>query len=193
MNRETASERRLRFPDFFVIGLSSFVISERIAAVEFEFDGRRISAREGQTVAGALHSAGEHILSRSFKYHRPRGLLCMSGRCPNCLCTVNGVPNVRICTQAAKPEMVVEPQNAWPSLKFDLLSMFDKLHRFMPVGFYYKSMYRPRWMWPVWEAFIRRVAGLGKMDREHGADGVYDKRNLFTDVAVVGGGLAGLH
>ena len=150
-------------------------------------------AESGQSVAGALHAAGEHIVSRSFKYHRPRGLLCMSGRCPNCICTVDGTPNVRICTQAAKPGMVVKSQNAWPSVKFDLLRIFDKLHRFMPVGFYYKSMYKPRWMWPVWEKFIRRIAGLGTINREHGAEGVYDKQNLFTDVAVIGGGLAGLN
>ena len=162
-------------------------------AIEFEFDGHKVRAESGQSVAGALHSVGEHIISRSFKYHRPRGLLCMSGRCPNCLCTVDGTPNVRICTQAAKPGMVVESQNAWPSVKFDLLRIFDKLHRLMPVGFYYKRMYKPRWMWPVWEKFIRRIAGLGKLDREHGADGVYDKQNLFTDVAVIGGGLAGLN
>lgn len=163
------------------------------APIEFEFDGHRVRAESGQSVAGALHAAGEHIVSRSFKYHRPRGLLCMSGRCPNCICTVDGTPNVRICTQAAKPGMVVKSQNAWPSVKFDLLRIFDKLHRFMPVGFYYKSMYKPRWMWPVWEKFIRRIAGLGTINREHGAEGVYDKQNLFTDVAVIGGGLAGLN
>ncbi len=162
-------------------------------SIEFEFDGHRVHAESGQSVAGALHAAGEHIVSRSFKYHRPRGLLCMSGRCPNCICTVDGTPNVRICTQAAKPGMVVKSQNAWPSVKFDLLRIFDKLHRFMPVGFYYKSMYKPRWMWPVWEKFIRRIAGLGTINRKHGAEGVYDKQNLFTDVAVIGGGLAGLN
>lgn len=162
-------------------------------SIEFEFDGHRVRAESGQSVAGALHAAGEHIISRSFKYHRPRGLLCMSGRCPNCICTVDGTPNVRICTQAAKPGMVVKSQNAWPSVKFDLLRIFDKLHRFLPVGFYYKRMYKPRWMWPVWEKFIRRIAGLGTINREHGAEGVYDKQNLFTDVAVIGGGLAGLN
>lgn len=160
---------------------------------EFEFDGQIIRAKPGQTLAGALHAAGEHMLSRSFKYHRPRGLLCCSGRCPNCLCTVNGVPNVRICTTPAQDGAVVKTQNAWPSVGFDLLGILDKFSRFMPVGFYYKRMYKPRWMWPVWEAFIRRIAGLGSVDRKHGGDGEYDKLNLFTDVAVVGGGWAGLH
>lgn len=161
--------------------------------LKFEFDGRPIIAQPGQTLAGALHSHGEHVVSRSFKYHRPRGLFCMTGRCPNCLCTVDGTPNVRICTKAAQDGMVVKSQNAWPSLKHDLLSIFDRLHRFMPVGFYYKQMYKPRWAWPYWEKFIRRVAGLGSIDRAHGGDGLYDKLNLFTDVAVVGGGLAGLN
>src|SRR6185295_11851415 len=123
----------------------------------------------------------------SFKYHRPRGLFCVSGRCPNCLCTVDGEPNVRICTVSARDGMKVESQNRWPTLAFDVMSIFDKLHWFMPVGFYYKRMYKPRWMWPIWEKFIRRVAGLGNIDRKRGADGLYDKLNLFTDVAVVGG------
>ena len=162
------------------------------AGVEFEFDGKTIRAQAGQTVTGALHAAGEHILSRSFKYHRPRGLFCGTGRCPNCLCTVNGTPNVRICTVPAEAGLVVNTQNAWPSVKFDLLSIFDRLHRFMPVGFYYKMMYKPRWMWPVWERFIRRIAGLGSIDRRAGGEGVYDKLNQFCDVAVVGGGWAGL-
>ncbi|MFN0056415.1 MAG: 2Fe-2S iron-sulfur cluster-binding protein [Planctomycetales bacterium] len=160
---------------------------------EIEFDGRTIPVAEGQSIAGALHAAGEHLLSRSFKYHRPRGLLCCAGRCPNCLCTVDGVPNVRICTTPARPGAVVKSQNAWPSRRFDLLSILNRLDRFMPVGFYYKQMYKPRWMWPIWEKFIRRIAGLGSIDRQHGGEGEYDKLNLFTDVAVVGGGWAGLH
>ncbi|MBS0266712.1 MAG: (2Fe-2S)-binding protein, partial [Planctomycetes bacterium] len=163
------------------------------APLEFEFDGRTIRAEPGQTLAGALHQAGEFILSRSFKYHRPRGFFCGTGRCPNCMCTVNGTPNVRICTQPAEPGAVVKTQNSWPSARFDLLSILDRLHKFMPVGFYYKSMFKPRWMWPVWERFIRRIAGLGRVDRRHGAAGVYDKVNQFCDVAVIGGGWAGLN
>ena len=167
--------------------------SDHQRGCEFEFDGRTIPAKAGQTVAGALHAAGQYVLSRSFKYHRPRGLFCGAGRCPNCLCTVNGTPNVRICTVPAESGQIVQSQNAWPSLKFDALSILDRLHRFMPVGFYYKMMYKPRWMWPIWEKMIRRIAGLGNIDRRHGADGEYDKQNLFCDVAIVGGGWAGLH
>lgn len=160
---------------------------------DFSFDGATVRAADGQTIAGALHADGKHILSRSFKYHRPRGLFCVSGRCPNCMCTVDGTPNVRICTLEVQPGMVVNTQNAWPSVRFDVLSIFNRLQRFMPVGFYYKRMYRPRWMWPIWEKIIRQIAGLGRVDREHGGAGIYDKVNQFTDVAVIGGGLAGMH
>ncbi len=160
--------------------------------VEFQFNGKTIVAAPGQTIAGALHAAGEHVLSSSFKYHRPRGLLCVSGRCPNCLCTVDGTPNERICQTPARTGMQVKSQNAWPSPKLDVLRVFNRFSRFMPVGFYYKSMYKPRWMWPIWEKLIRRITGLGTIDPVHGGDGDYEKRNIFTDVAIIGGGLAGM-
>jgi sarcosine oxidase subunit alpha len=106
---------------------------------------------------------------------------------------VDGVPNVRICVTPATTGSIVKPQNAWPSVRLDYLSVLNWFSRLMPVGFYYKRMYKPRWMWPVWEKFIRRIAGLGEVDRRNGGGAVYDKCNLFTDVAVVGGGWAGLH
>ena len=128
--------------------------------VRFRFDGIYIDAKTGQTIAGALHDVGQHVVSRSFKYHRPRGLFCVSGRCPNCLCTVDGEPSVRICTRLAESGMQVTSQNCWPSLTFDIMAIFDRLHQFMPVGFYYKAMHKPRVLWPLFEKFIRRVAGL---------------------------------
>jgi sarcosine oxidase subunit alpha len=89
--------------------------------------------------------------------------------------------------------MQVTSQNRWPSLTFDVMAIFDRLHWFMPVGFYYKAMHKPRVLWPLFEKFIRRVAGLGSVDLTHGGKGHYDKLNLFSEVAVVGGGWAGLH
>ena len=89
---------------------------DRNKCVEFQFDGQRVNAHQGDTVASALHASGVSILSRSFKYHRPRGLLCGVGRCPNCLVNVDGVPNVRACTQQVRQAMNVRHQNAWPSL-----------------------------------------------------------------------------
>lgn len=167
-------------------------MTEPGTAVQFTFDNRPVDAVPGQTIGGALHEAGVHVLSRSFKYHRPRGLFCATGRCPNCLCTVDGEPNVRTCVTPVRDGARVESQNAWPSLRWDLLSLLDRLHRLMPVGFYYRTMHRPRWLWPLFESLIRRVAGLGRVDRERGGVIRYDQQSRHTDVAVIGGGWAGL-
>jgi sarcosine oxidase subunit alpha len=168
-------------------------MSSSAEAVTFTFDGQSITAGPGQTIAGALHEAGVHVLSRSFKYHRPRGLFCATGRCPNCLCTVDGDPNVRTCVTEATRGATVRSQNAWPSLRFDMLGILDRLHRFMPVGFYYRVMHKPRFLWPVFESIVRRIAGLGRVDRESGGRRRYDRQTLHSDVVVIGGGWAGLH
>src|SRR3982074_481938 len=99
-----------------------------------------MEARPGDTIAAALYRNGQRIFSRSFKYHRPRGLLCVSGRCPNCLMEIDGVTNIRACSTLASEGLKVRHQNAWPSLNHDFYSLIDKLlDRFMPVGFYYKT------------------------------------------------------
>ena len=90
----------------------------------------------------ALYASGRRVFSRSFKYHRPRGLLCVGGNCPNCLVTVNGVPNVKACEKPAEMGMLVNSQNTWPSLNTDFFSIFDKMGWLMPVGFYYKFFHR---------------------------------------------------
>ena len=143
-------------------------------------------------MASALYAAGIRTFSRSFKYHRPRGLLCVAGQCPNCLMTVDGVPNVRACTEQVRPGMVVRGQNAWPSLDRDFLSVLDRMGRLMPVGFYYKTFHRPKLFWRLAQPIIRRVAGLGVLSLDPGPGGHSNSRNFHTDVAVVGGGPAGL-
>ena len=85
--------------------------------IKFSYNGRWYQGYQGDTVASALFAIGKRIFSRSFKYHRPRGLTCVSGQCPNCLMTVDGVPNVRSCTQPLSQGMQIEHQNAWPSLE----------------------------------------------------------------------------
>src|SRR5260370_914834 len=137
-------------------------------ALTITFDGRDIPALAGQSIAAALHVAGVRIFTRSFKYHRPRGLLCLTGDCPNCLMQVDGKPNVRTCIEPARQGQVVCHQNAWPSLTFDVLNVFDKLHRFLPVGFYYKRFHKPRWLWPIFEHVVRHIAGLGRIDVDKG-------------------------
>src|SRR5260370_4789586 len=100
----------------------SDVSSGRGAPVTFHFNGRAIEALAGDTIASALYRAGQRIFSRSFKYHRPRGLLCCLGKCPNCMMNVNGIPHVRTCVTPVREGAEVRHQNAYPSLETDFLS-----------------------------------------------------------------------
>jgi sarcosine oxidase subunit alpha len=158
----------------------------------FTFDGRTIEALHGQSIAAALYAAGVRVFTRSFKYHRPRGLFCVSGDCPNCLMRVDDQPNVRTCVEPARQGQVVASQNAWPSLQFDALRVFDRLDRFLPVGFYYKQFHKPRWMWPLFEHVVRHVAGLGHVDVAKVPHLEMAVEHLHVEVCVIGGGPAGL-
>ena len=159
------------------------------------FNGQPTAAHPGDTVASALYRAGQRIFSRSFKYHRPRGLLCGAGRCPNCLVNVDGTPNVRACTEPVRAGMQVRHQNAYPSLERDWLAVAERFDWLMPVGFYYKTFTHPT-AWRFVEPLIRRVAGLGEV-ADHApaasddAPG-YEHLYIHTDVVVVGGGPAGI-
>ena len=165
---------------------------DRTRVFEFTFDGKTYKAHPGDTIAAALTAAGVRVLSRSFKYHRPRGLLCGAGNCPNCLVQIGDEPNVRSCKRAVEPGMAVSSQNAWPSLRHDLLAALQPPARFMPVGFYYKTFMRPASMWPRYERLLRRAAGLGRVVPQAEPD-AFDKQYLHADVVVVGAGPAGLH
>jgi sarcosine oxidase, subunit alpha len=160
--------------------------------VTFSFCGKPIRAFEGDTLGSALFASGQRVFSRSFKYHRPRGLLCCSGSCPNCMMTVDGVPNVRICAEPVREGASVRQQNVWGSLEHDALAITDKMGGpFTPVGFYYRTMIRPRWAWPLYEKFLRNVAGLGKLDKHAGRKNRYDVEYRRAEVLVVGGGRSG--
>jgi len=165
---------------------------DRLKPVEFTFDGKKIAAYEGDTLGSALAAQNIKVLSRSFKYHRPRGLMCVSGQCPNCLVQVDGSPNVRACITTVKNKMNVKSQNRWPSVKYDVLSVIDKLHWLLPVGFYYKSFYSPRFIWDLVRPILRKAGGLGQINPK--AKDILEKphRAMFTDIAVVGAGLSGL-
>ncbi len=159
--------------------------------MDIRFNGKTIPMREGDTVASALYRAGQRIFTRSFKYHRPRGLLCCSGNCPNCLMNVDGIPNVRTCITPARDGMAVRHQNAKPSLEFDYLSVAQRFDWMMPVGWYYKRFTNPR-MWHLAEAQIRKVAGLGDPPPPDTPEAVYEHSYMQVGVAVIGGGEAGM-
>jgi sarcosine oxidase subunit alpha len=171
--------------------------SERIQrdkTITFTFDGKRVKALEGDTIGSALYAAGRRTFSRSFKYHRRRGLMCCSGACPNCLVAVDGAPGVRACTEPVREDAIVEHLNARPSLAFDVMALTDAVGGpFTPPGFYYKTFIRPRRLWPLYEKVLRNAAGLGKLPREQ-AERTWrtEYRRRHADVLVMGGGHAGL-
>jgi sarcosine oxidase subunit alpha len=152
-------------------------------------DRKRIPVEDGDTVASALYRAGIRTFSRSIKYHRRRGLYCGTGECPNCLLTVDGVPAVRSCVTPAVDGMRVRREHGWPSVEHDVLAILDRLHVLLPVGFYYKTFIRPRWLWSIVERIIRRSVGLGRLPA--GAVASRTTRHLRCDVVVIGAGPSG--
>jgi sarcosine oxidase subunit alpha len=165
---------------------------DRGEVLGFRLGPWEMSGYRGDTIGSALFAAGRRVFSRSFKYHRPRGLFCCSGHCPNCMMTVDGVPNMRVCVEPLREGAVVEPQNVFGKLDLDFLSVVDKVGGpFTPVGFYYRTMIRPRRMWPLYEKFLRSVAGLGKLDAHAGHSRRYDVEHRRARVLVIGGGQAG--
>ena len=165
---------------------------DRSKAVSFSFAGWKVDGFEGDTLGSAAFAAGKRVFSRSSKYHRPRGLLCCSGHCPNCMMTVDGVPNVRVCTEPIREGAVVEGQNVRWSLDFDLMSVTDKVGGpFTPVGFYYRTFIRPRSLWPFYEKLLRSAAGLGELGEHAGHSRRYDTEHRQARVLVVGGGQSG--
>ncbi len=166
---------------------------DRSRPVTFTFQGKPVEAFEGDTIGSALYAAGRRVFSRSFKYHRPRGLACCSGHCANCQMTVDGVPSVRVCTTPVKHGAVVQGQNFVGSLDRDLMQVTDKLGGpFTPPGFYYKAFIRPRRLWPLYEKLLRGAAGLGPLDPKGRRSERVEVEHRHVDVAVIGGGRAGL-
>jgi sarcosine oxidase subunit alpha len=164
---------------------------DRGPTVSFRFEGRPVTAFGGDTIGSALYAGGRRVFSRSFKYHRPRGLLCCEGHCPNCMMTVDGVPNVRVCVEPARDGADVRAQNVLGSVDRDLLGVVDRIGGpFTPVGFYYRTMIRPRRAWPAYERVLRNLAGLGRVPVA-GEPRRYDTEHRRVDVLVIGGGRSG--
>jgi sarcosine oxidase subunit alpha len=164
---------------------------------KFTFDGRSYSGIEGDTLASALLANGVHLVGRSFKYHRPRGILSAGAEEPNALVEIRRdaarrTPNVRATVQELYDGLEAASQNRWPSLSFDVGAVNDVFSPFFSAGFYYKTFMWPKAAWKsIYEPNIRAAAGLGvapdKPDPDH-----YSARFAHCDVLVLGGGAAGL-
>ena len=163
----------------------------------FTVDGASYTAIEGDTVASALLANGIHLVGRSFKYHRPRGILSAGPEEPNALLDVSRdaarrQPNVRATVQDVFDGMKVISQNRWPSLAFDVGAVNNLLAPFFAAGFYYKTFMWPKQAWKhVYEPQIRAAAGLGVSPTEDDTDH-YSSRYAHCDVLVIGAGVAGL-
>ena len=165
-------------------------------AVQFRFDGRDYTGRAGDTVASALLANGVRLMGRSFKYHRPRGVLSAGSEEPNALVTIGrgaqAEPNVRATVQEIYEGLEVRSQSAWPSLNFDVMAVNDLAAPFLGAGFYYKTFMWPKAFWEkLYEPIIRRAAGLGALGGQHNPD-TYDRAFAFCDLLVVGAGPTGL-
>ena len=162
----------------------------------FTFDGTSLDALGGDTVASALLANGIHLAGRSFKLHRPRGIVSAGVEEPTALVTLRSggrtEPNVPAPMAEIHDGLTVTSQNRWPTLRFDLMAVNSAAARFLPAGFYYKTFMGPtRGSWMYYEPAIRRAAGLGRGTTEADPDR-YERRNAFCDVLVVGAGPAGL-
>jgi methylglutamate dehydrogenase subunit C len=163
--------------------------------INFSFDGKAYTAQEGDTLAAALLRNGIGLVGRSFKYHRPRGIMTAGVEEPNALVTVGeggrAEPNTRATDVFVYEGLVARSQNRWPNLNFDLGALFSLASPMLPAGFYYKTFFGSAKRWMLYEYFIRKAAGLGNAPTQADPDR-FSHRAAFCDVLVVGAGPAGL-
>jgi sarcosine oxidase subunit alpha len=169
---------------------------DRSRKVSFSFDGKTLSGFQGDTVASAVMASGQKVFGRSFKYHRPRGVVGLGAEEMNALIGVGEgarhEPNLRATQVELYEGLSAVSQNRWPSLTFDIGAVNNALSRFLPGGFYYKTFMWPASFWKhVYEPFIRRAAGLGKAAEGRDPDS-YEQIHVHCDVLVIGAGIAGL-
>jgi sarcosine oxidase subunit alpha len=167
---------------------------DRSAAMQFVFEGRTVPAYRGDTISSALAANGVRVLGRSFKYHRPRGLLSAADHDANVLVQVRdgerSVPNVRADVVPVRPGWQINAVNTRGGLARDRLARLGHLAPLLPVGFYYKAFHSRRWF-PRWERMFRNLTGLGQVDL-HATRRTSTKRYDFCDVLIIGAGPSGL-
>jgi sarcosine oxidase subunit alpha len=168
---------------------------DRTRPIGFAFDGRRYQGFAGDTLASALLANGVQLVSRSFKYHRPRGIFGAGAEEPNALVQLGAgartEPNLRATQVELFEGLAARSQNCWPSVGFDLGEASDLLGPLFPAGFYYKTFMWPPSFWHLYERLIRRAAGMGEAPREPDPDR-YEHVHAHCDVLIVGAGPAGL-
>jgi len=167
---------------------------DRSVPISFSFDGRKFLGFRGDSVASALLANDVRVIGRSFKYHRPRGIIAAGFDEPNAILQIGSgamsTPNLKATCVELYDGLEARSVNAWPSLRFDLLSINALFKRFMPAGFYYKTFMWPNWHW--FEPAIRQAAGLGKSPKQSD-ESTYVKRSADCDILVIGGGVCGLY
>jgi len=175
--------------------LSSGGRIDRSKPINFTFEGKQYQGYHGDTIASALLANGVRLVGRSWKYHRPRGVVGDGAEEPNALFQVERgaltIPNVRGTQAQIYEGMVFNSTNAWPNVNFDLMSVFGVFSRFLPAGFYYKTFMWPKKFWMTYEHIIRKASGLGESPKEIDPDH-YEKTNAHCDILVAGAGPSGL-
>ncbi len=176
------------------INNSKFI--DQTTRISFKFNGQALYGFKGDTLASALLANNIHLVGRSFKYHRPRGIMTSGSEEPNAIVQVGNdpsltEPNARATEIELYEGLEASSQNCWPSVNFDIGAINNLFSPLIPAGFYYKTFMWPASFWGKYEYFIRKSAGLGKSPTKPDQD-IYDHRYLHCDVLVIGGGLSGI-
>ena len=164
--------------------------------ISFKFNGSTYYGFKGDTLASALLANNIHLVGRSFKYHRPRGIMTAGSEEPNAIVqlhdnTPRTEPNVRATEVEIYEGLEASSQNCWPSVNFDIGGINNFLSPLLPAGFYYKTFMWPASFWEKYEYFIRKSAGLGKSPTESDPD-IYEHKYIHCDVLVIGAGISGI-
>jgi len=169
---------------------------DETSRVSFKFNGKIYYGFKGDTLASALMANDVHLVGRSFKYHRPRGIMTAGSEEPNAILQVNDntpytEPNVRATEIEIYEGLEATSQNCWPNVNFDIGGISNILSPLLPAGFYYKTFMWPASFWEKYEHFIRHSAGLGKSPKVADPD-IYDHKYIHCDVLVIGAGISGI-